>query len=680
MIAALLLLTVSSCAKIPCSYTASKYPLCVAGIVSDIAKRMEEKGTLAATFAMVEQGEVFCTGAFGWRDKEAGIAATNETLFNFGSCAKVITTTAMMKLVDEGLVDLDGKVVTYLPEFQMADARAADITVRMLLNHSSGFPGTTRRGSATLTPAHDEHMAIVLDDLAQDRLKADPGAFSVYCNDGFSMAEMLIARVSGKRFSQFVKDEIFTPLGMAHSQTADEPYAEGSRVANRKALVASEFEIMNVYGSGGFSMTAADWCRLLDMLAGGGVSSSGVRILSEESAAAMAQAQTVSNFWLNSDAGFGLGWDSVAQPCFEQLGITALSKSGGTVSYTSHVIVIPQYDLGVAISCVGADLGVADVAVLALGEILTRKGVIKGLPSAPALAAEAALPAEQRAFEGYYGLSSVPFMARFAEDDHLDLLVRQNGQWEPSYADLTYRANGRYAKEGSTDEFYFQEVAGHGTYLMHAAPGTAGKAPISLSCFAERIGAFDAPAEAIAAWQGRSGTWLRANTVPMSLELTSPSKTIESFDELPGLVFVGGCALQVYSDAEARMFLQLPYNPGRDMNDAQIRDINGAEWLRFGDLIFCPASGVATLPAAASESIAIGEEGFGEWRIAGGQTAQSFTVTATGTETRWAAYDANFTLTGDSLCGDPSALTVPAEGYVQFLGAPGAAFNVTAAK
>jgi hypothetical protein len=149
------------------------------------------------------------------------------------------------------------------------------------------------------------------------------------------------------------------------------------------------------------------------------------------------------------------------------------------------------------------------------------------------------------------------------------------------------------------------------------------------------------------------------------------------YEDLPGIVFVGGCALKVSSADEARMFLDIPSNGSRDMNDAQIREVNGAEWLRWGDLFYCPAGAVAALPAEGGASISLGEQGFTEWRRADGAASQTFGVSMTGTESRWAVYDANFTLVADSLCGDAGTLTAPAGGYVRFLGASGATFDLS---
>ena len=94
-------------------------------------------------------------------------------------------------------VELDAPVTAYLPDFTMADGRYTDITVRMLLNHSSGLPGSTIANGFLLNDPDTLAADTLLEELSSQTLKADPGAFSVYCNDGFTLAELVVEAVSG---------------------------------------------------------------------------------------------------------------------------------------------------------------------------------------------------------------------------------------------------------------------------------------------------------------------------------------------------------------------------------------------------------------------------------------------------------------------------------------------------
>ena len=114
-------------------------------LAEEIRKKLEQvirdSGTTAACAAVCAEGELLagaCAGKRGFEDSEAQV----EDLYNIGSVSKVYTTVAVMKLVQEGKISLDTPVSVYLPDWKLGDERYREITVRMLLNHSSGIPGT----------------------------------------------------------------------------------------------------------------------------------------------------------------------------------------------------------------------------------------------------------------------------------------------------------------------------------------------------------------------------------------------------------------------------------------------------------------------------------------------------------------------------------------------------------
>ena len=149
--------------------------------------------TTAVTVALVDDRRILWAEAFGSIDQTRGLAPTTETLFCIASCTKVIAATAVMILVDRGLIALDVPLVRYVPDFRMADGEAyRDITVRMLLNHSSGLHGTHFRNVLTIVPVSG-YAAQFRDALANERLKHAPGEMSVYCNDGFTLIELVVA-------------------------------------------------------------------------------------------------------------------------------------------------------------------------------------------------------------------------------------------------------------------------------------------------------------------------------------------------------------------------------------------------------------------------------------------------------------------------------------------------------
>lgn len=117
-------------------------------------------------------------------------------LYGVGSISKTYTAVLMMNLVEEGKVKLDEPVTTYLPEFTMADARYKDITVRMLLNHSSGLMGSAGPGSFLFGDNNRDASDELLERLSTQTLQADPGAYSVYSNDSYTLAGLVIEAAS----------------------------------------------------------------------------------------------------------------------------------------------------------------------------------------------------------------------------------------------------------------------------------------------------------------------------------------------------------------------------------------------------------------------------------------------------------------------------------------------------
>lgn len=145
---------------------------------------------------------------------------TDDILYGIGSISKTFTAAAMMKLVEQGKVDLDQPVTTYLPDFKMADPRYRDITVRMLLNHSSGLMGgTTVNGFLLNDPTESDATANLLQRLSTQTLQAAPGAYSVYSNDSFTLAELVIERVSGMSYTEFIHQYLISPLGLSNVKT-----------------------------------------------------------------------------------------------------------------------------------------------------------------------------------------------------------------------------------------------------------------------------------------------------------------------------------------------------------------------------------------------------------------------------------------------------------------------------
>ena len=220
--------------------------------------------TNAATVAVMDRGKIVYSQGFGVADRRTDRPIEAETRFNIGSTSKMFAAVAILLLQDEAKLSLEDPVTKHLPEFTMRDPRYRDITIRMLFNHSSGLPGTTfeveyERG----LDAHE----LLLKTLREDNLKHAPGAMSIYCNDGFTLAEMIVEKLSGKTFLEFLKEQVFEPLEIQH--TGPSIGQSPGNVASYYALPEGKkypLEILTVYAAGGLSSTAEDLCRFADSL------------------------------------------------------------------------------------------------------------------------------------------------------------------------------------------------------------------------------------------------------------------------------------------------------------------------------------------------------------------------------------------------------------------------------
>jgi CubicO group peptidase (beta-lactamase class C family) len=171
--------------------------------------------------AVVRDEEVAARG-FGVRDLGSGAPVTPETMFHLASVSKPFVATAVVSLAtgrDRGGgpgLDLDAPITDWVPEFTLADGRAADVTARGLLSHTSGLPDVTEYGWHD-PQLGDDALSEFARSLSGRRLESEPGAAFSYSNAGFELLGLLLSRVTGTTFEEAVRREVLLPLGMRHS-------------------------------------------------------------------------------------------------------------------------------------------------------------------------------------------------------------------------------------------------------------------------------------------------------------------------------------------------------------------------------------------------------------------------------------------------------------------------------
>ena len=153
---------------------------------------------------------------FGYGDKAGGLAVTSDTVFEWGSATKLLVWVSVMQLMEQGKLDLEGDIQQYLPEGFLKNLRFDEpVTMLNLMNHDAGFEETLV-GMFTHREDRIQSLEGYLMTIQPRQIFA-PGDVTAYSNWGVALAGYIVERVSGMPFYEYVQQNIFTPLGMAHS-------------------------------------------------------------------------------------------------------------------------------------------------------------------------------------------------------------------------------------------------------------------------------------------------------------------------------------------------------------------------------------------------------------------------------------------------------------------------------
>jgi CubicO group peptidase (beta-lactamase class C family) len=660
----------------------------------DAAYEVARAGGTSVGIALVNRDKVVFAGGYGMADVAASVPASENTMFPIGSVSKMFAAVAVMQLVDQGLVDLEKPLVQYLPSFKMADPRYDKITVRMLLNHTSGIAGT-RYASAETSVAVPGYAEAVLTSLADQRLKAAPGAFAVYCNDGWTLCDPLVAAVGKMSYGDWVKQKIFTPLGMKNSTFSLVPLSDGSYAKAYKSGVAMPQEYVNVDAAGGIYSTPADMAAFVRMFLNEGMSAGGTRVLSKESVKKMAVDQTVGTFNPVPNKGFayGLGWDSVIESGLSQAGVKGWTKNGGTFFYGAQILVAPDEGLAaVALGPAGGGYAPLAITQRVLMRALVETGRVASFPQPLPPRAEpvAAAPAGLlESVAGVYANYAHAYQLKAESDGTLTLrTLTANGFPSEPASVLRYRSDGWFTSDAAPLISFSVVSGGTNQYLAVRSPG-GNMSYLDNQAYAQKV---TGGAPLSTAWSGRLGKkWLVVNEHPQGIPFMvgeDPRFGLMTLTGLPGTLFalpalppinMGWQAQAVDASASnetAGMMLLLPGLTGTDMNALDVVVRGREEWLRWGAYLHRPIETVPVLPAATTTLVAIGSEGYAEWRSV--QLRESPVSVSISGARAWRLYNAKFeTLKSGGPSNQPVLTPGTGLAYLMLFGDAGG--NVTVA-
>lgn len=206
------------------------------------ARAAESVGFSGAVLA-ARDGEVVAAVGVGSEDLRGKDPITPATLFEIASASKQVTAAAVMRLVEEGQVDLDASIGEYLPG---VPEECQGITVRHLLQHTSGIPGTNSQGGGT-------KLKSVLPKFLDGGPRHEPGTHFEYWNQGYALLSEIIARASGADYVDYCREALFAPAGMeATCFTGDKAPKNASVAVGRSSRGKPRSALEHPYGSYGF--------------------------------------------------------------------------------------------------------------------------------------------------------------------------------------------------------------------------------------------------------------------------------------------------------------------------------------------------------------------------------------------------------------------------------------------
>jgi len=394
--------------------------------------------------AVVKGRDTLLYKGYGYSDLENDVRVTPATVFRIGSITKQFTSSAVMQLVEQGKVGLDDDATKYLPNLK---THGQHILVRNLLNHTSGIPSYTDIGApfanvSRLDLSHDSLYALV----ANDSLMFAPGSHFYYNNTGYYLLGVLLERITGKPYGEYLQEKLFAPNGLKATTycSTDKliPHRAQGYEKTETGFVNADYIGMNLpFAAGSLCSTVGDLVAWTKKLSTGGIVN------------ASSYHEMTTPMHLTSgrpmNYGFGLTVDSLGDHLM-------ISHGGGINGFISYLLDVPGDSLIVAVlsntAPAPSDAVAASLARAVLGVPAPKRATPKEQP----------LSADERArYTGDYD-QTMPDgrKRRVTISDENGQLVLRVGSQPP--ARLSYQGNATFIV-GTGGRLVFDVAGGRAT-------------------------------------------------------------------------------------------------------------------------------------------------------------------------------------------------------------------------
>jgi len=388
------------------------------------------------TVAVAKDGRIVWEEGFGYADLDRRTPATPATLYSMASISKPIAATGVMKLVELGKIDLDRPANHYLGAGKITGLAgdASGATVRRVLSHTAGLPLHYRffyEGAATRRPTMDESISRYAIAVYP------PGAVYNYSNLGYGVLEEIIARVSGRTYEDFMRDEIFLPLGMTTTAIGTGAGIRNSAVrydAQRKPIAHYDFD----HRAASAVYTSAHELVRFGMFHLKNHLKDQRPVLADSTIDRMQKVATPGD----TGAGYGLGWG-----VSREQGYRVVSHTGGMPGVATTLKLYPEQNVAIAVLANSSTAVPHRVAFHVAAAVLPRYNAWAGDAPPPSGAASVAFAPPNELWGEWTGTirmydgSTVPLVLMIRPDDvHVRLGSGAGAMWTVLNAP-SYRAN-----------------------------------------------------------------------------------------------------------------------------------------------------------------------------------------------------------------------------------------------
>lgn len=325
------------------SFAAGPYDAKLRRFADFVRQQMTDDRSVGLTIGFIKD-DVTWVRAFGVADLENGVPAKSDSSYAMASVTKTMTAVAILKLADEGKLDLDAEVQQYVPEYPR---KKYPIRIRHLLGHIAGTPSYETMTEQAIKVPRTARETIAR--IAGEELIAEPETRFSYSNKGYMLLRAVIESVSARSYDAYLRESVWGPLGMPNTR-ADDPAAlipgrvRGYQLTGGKVKNAEFVDASSRLGAGGVRSTVPDLLAFARGLFAG-------RVLSPATRDRMWTSMTTrAGRWTP----YGMGWWTGSRN-----GRFAVNHGGGSQGTRTYLLLLPaeKFAVAVAANFEGADVG-----------------------------------------------------------------------------------------------------------------------------------------------------------------------------------------------------------------------------------------------------------------------------------------------------------------------------------